>query len=156
MRYMRYQGRRVLRRRSNETARRQALLAAEGVNAMNALLAALLLLASILSPAEYHMARTIAGETGVNGACPREVKVLIAHMIGTGRSGAWYGDATPDAEALDVAHNWRSEPDPCPTARFLLSREDVESGVLADALGPEVGRWACANGYELRALEGRE
>ena len=111
-----------------------------------------LLVLLLLPPAEMRMARVIAGEAGVGDSCPRAAKVAIAHMLGEGRNGIFYADAAPDAVAVEIALNWRALEDPTPTARFILSREDAESGVLD--VGREVGRWPCAGGaLELRAYE---
>jgi hypothetical protein len=118
---------------------------------MTAILAALLALLAILSPADYRLARVIAGEAS---GCPLAAQIAVAHVYA--RNPIMYGDAEPTAESIWVVAHLDSLEDTSEGAMFLLSREDVQSGVLADALGPEAGRWTCDHGYELIAFKGME
>jgi len=116
----------------------------------------MLLVLLLLPPFQLQTARIIAGESGTGGACPREVQVLIAKLRARQPEQTWYARADPDAGIIGIVTNIDNLVDPCPTAAFLLSREDAESGVLDGMLGAEVGRWECAGGLELRAYAGRE
>jgi hypothetical protein len=115
----------------------------------NALLVLALLL-QLLSPGDYQLARRVQGEAGI---CPRAAQVAAAYICQTATC---YGDAEPSAEVIRIVANLDTIPNPVPGARFLLSDADVESGVLADVLGPEVAMFECEHGYRLHAYAKRE
>jgi len=115
----------------------------------DALLLALLFWGVWLTPDQYHIATIVAGESGI---CPRPAQAAIAHMYEDDRNRIFFASEQPSTDVLGLVLNLENELDETPTARFIVSREDHESGVLD--VGREVGRWPCAGGaLELRAYE---
>lgn len=101
------------------------------------------------------LAGLIAGETGT--LCGPDAKLAVAHVAANraaaGIEGGWYGWATPAADDLRIAADYRTHPDPTAGALFLLSASDLQLPAVQAFLRQRTrtARFECAGGTALEA-----
>lgn len=117
---------------------------------MTQMLAAMLALLAMLSPADYRLARQVQGEAG---CCDVSARIAAAHIC---QRSTCYGDATPDALTLWVVMHLGTLEDPTDGAWFLLSDADMELPHVREMVGPRVRSWECAGGLAVHAYRGRQ